>query len=212
MIECRKTRFHDEKGHLVDLQGLVYAPVALGTALLRKAFGYRPKYPSLSFRAIATIDQLLQPDHRCVEFGSGMSTPWLAARCGFLLSIENNKDWHRRVDAMIGGSRYSHIRYEMRDDARFADLSEYDDGFFDFALVDGWDRHGCVLSVAPKIRPGGWIYLDNTDKDMTRPDGDLRRAEAALLEAVRERGGSTRYFVDFATGNFFVEQGVLARL
>lgn len=212
MIELRKTRFHDEKGNLVDLIGKIYAPLALTTAVLRKVFGYRPKYPSLSFRAIAEIDRLLQPTYRCVEFGSGMSTPWFAARCGFLLSIENNKDWHRRVSAMIDGPRYSHVRYELRDDDRFSDLSGYDDGFFDFALIDGWDRHGCVLSVVPKIKPGGWIYLDNTDKDMTRPNGDLRRAEAALLEAVRERGGTIRYFVDFATGNFFVEQGLLVRL
>jgi len=47
---------------------------------------------------------------------------------------------------------------------------------------------------------------------MTFPDGDLRRAEAALLDAVRARGGSIRYFSDFSPTNFFVEQGALARL
>jgi len=82
---------------------------------------------------------------------------------------------------------------------------------FDFVLIDGWDRHGCVLNALAKLRPGGCIYLDNSDKDMTRPDGDLRRAEQALLAAVDERGGTARYFVDFSPTNFFVEQGLLAK-
>ena len=212
MIEYRKSRFYDEKGNPGDVGGVIYAPLALATATMRKLFDYRPKWPTLSFRAIKVIDYILEPSFRCVEFGSGMSTPWLAKRCNYLLSIENDKAWYDRVSAMIAANSFSHVRHELREANRYSDLSDHDDGLFDFVLVDGLDRHGCVISAVPKIRPGGWIYLDNSDKDMTKPEGDVRLAEAALLEAVAKRGGSTRYFVDFSVTNFFVEQGLLVRL
>ena len=212
MVAYRKSRFHDEKGNRVDFGGLLYVPHALVTAIFRKLFGCRMHQPMLSFRAIKVIDKLLQPDFNCVEFGSGMSTAWFADRCGFLLSVENDKDWCRLVDDMIADKGCTHVRHELRTPDEFGYLDNYDDSFFDFALIDGWDRVGCVQSVIPKIKPGGWVYLDNSDKDMTRPDGDLRQAEAALLDAVRQRGGTTRYFVDFAAGNLFAEQGLLVRL
>ena len=211
-ISNRISRFHDEKDNRVDLGGMVYAPLAFATAVLRVGFGYRPRQPMLSYRAAKEITALLTPDSRCVEFGSGLSTAWLAERCGFLLSVENDEGWHNRVSEMIKGPAFDHVRYELRDPARFAKLDEHPDESFDFILVDGWDRHGCVLSLLPKIKPGGWVYLDNSDKDMTRPDGDLRRAEEELLRAVTARNGSTRYFVDFSPTNFFVEQGLLAQL
>lgn len=208
----RKTRFHDEKGNLVDVAGGLLAPLALFSALLRVTIGYRPQMPTISFRATRTIGSLIEKDWNIVEFGSGMSTPWLSRRCGFLLSIESDEYWYHKVKGMLRARSLDNVRCEMRQPERYADISDYPDGFFDFALIDGLDRAGCVRSVVPKIKSGGWVYLDNSDKDMTRPDGDLRRAEEGLLKAVEDRSGSVRYFIDFSPTNFFVEQGMLARL
>ena len=47
---------------------------------------------------------------------------------------------------------------------------------------------------------------------MTNPNGDSRRAETALRNAVASRGGSIQSFTDFSPTNFFAEQGLLARL
>ncbi|MBT3659260.1 MAG: hypothetical protein HOK25_15815 [Rhodospirillaceae bacterium] len=208
-VTNRISRFHDEKGNRVDVRGMMYAPLAFATAVLRVVFGYRPRQPTISYRARTVIDGLLDSNSRVAEFGSGMSTPWLAGRCGFLLSLENDEEWHRKVSAMIATGDFGHVQYELRTPDSFSDLSGFPDGSFDFILIDGWDRHGCVVNALPKLRSGGWVYLDNSDKDMTRPDGDLRRAEEALLEAVRESEGTIRYFVDFSPTNFFVEQGLL---
>ena len=208
----RKSRFHDEKGNRIDAGGLIYAPAALTSALLRVAFGRRPAQPLISYRAAKHLDRLLRKDWRGVEFGSGYSTPWLANRLGFLLSIEDNSDWHRRVAGLLAGITPDAVRHELRTAEAYADLAEFPDGFFDFALVDGSRRADCIAAVVPKVRPGGWLYLDNSDKDMTKPGGDLRRAETLLLEHVRRRGGDARYFTDFAPTNFFVEQGLLVRL
>ena len=141
-----------------------------------------------------------------------MSTPWLAARCGTLLSIEDHPGWAERVRAMLAEAGATNCRHELRDAADYADLSNIPDQFFDLALIDGSDRRGCARSVLPKMAAGGIIYLDNSDKDFTRPDGDLRVAEAVLAEAARANGWPIRYFTDFSPTNFFAEQGMMIRV
>lgn len=204
-------RFHDNKGNRIDTTGLRYAPRALWTAVLRLFFGYRPALPWLSYRAIRELDALIRTDWRVLEFGSGMSTLWLARRCGFLHSIESDRGWYQQVSKMLARERLQHVRYELRDPARYADLRQYPDGYFDFVLVDGLARSECVRQALTKIRAGGWIYVDNIDMDLV-PGGDMRVVESLLQEAVSERGGEMRTFVDFAPTQFFVNQGVLIQL
>lgn len=208
----RKSRFHDEKGNFVDLAGLPYALPAFATAAAKRLFGRRPRVPMISYRGRAAIEAVLTPRCRMIEFGSGNSTPWFAARAAWVLSLEDDPDWFAHVQTVLAADGIANVRHELRSASAYADLSDIEDASVDFALVDGSDRAGCIRAVMPKLKPGAWLYLDNSDKDMTDPDGDLRRAEAALLEAVSARGGGVRYFSDFSPSNFFVEQGMLARL
>ncbi len=90
----------------------------------------------------------------------------------------------------------NNVRHELRTTENYADLSDIGDGTLDFALVDGTDREGSILSVVPKLKRGVGFYLDNSDKDMTRLDGDLRRAETR----VARRGGGTRRLVPLFLG------------
>ena len=94
-------RFHDNKGNRVDGAGLKYAPRALFGAAMRVLFGYRPPLPWLSFRAIRELDALIQSSWRLLEFGSGMSTLWLARRGGFLHSIESDRNWYQQVSRRL---------------------------------------------------------------------------------------------------------------
>jgi predicted O-methyltransferase YrrM len=142
-----------------------------------------------------------------------MSTTWLAARCGSLHSIEDDVNWYKKVKSLLAKRRVHNVRYELRATSSYPDLSEYPDGFFNFAVIDGAARADCVRSTLPKIAPGGWIYLDNTDLGAhENPNGDVQQAEQALLGAVAQRNGTARYFVDFAPTSFVVYQGMLARL
>ncbi len=211
-IEYRISRFHDEKGNLVDLAGLPNAPRAFLSAAAKRLFNRRPLVPMISYRARKIIDGLLTPQSAMVEFGSGNSTPWFAARTASVLSIEDHHDWYTHVQKTLQAMHIKNVRHELRTEENYADLSDVADGSLDFVLVDGTDREGCIRSVVPKLKPGAYLYLDNTDKDMTQANGDLRRAEIALQEAVQARGGNWWYFSDFSPTNFFVEQGALVRL
>ncbi len=210
--ESRISRFHDEKGNLVDFAGIPYAIPALASAAAKRLFGYRPAVPMISYRARREIENILDRDSRMVEFGSGNSTTWFASRVRSLLSVEDLPDWYEHVQRQLAERKVGNVKHVLRSAENYADLSEIEDGSLHFALIDGTDREGCIRAVVPKLISGGWLYLDNSDKDMGFPDGDLRRAETALREAVRVRGGSIRCFSDFSPTNFFVEQGMLARL
>ena len=210
--ECRISRFHDEKGNFVDSTCLVNALPAFATALLKRLFGYRPKVPMISFRARRVIATMLGPQSKMIEFGSGNSTPWFAAHAGMIVSIEDDSNWYDHVQKLLTELDIKNVKHKLRTKINYSDLSEIDNATLDFALVDGTDREGCIRSVVPKLKPGAFLYLDNSDKDMTFPNGDLRRAEKALLEAIEIRGGTVQYFSDFSPTNFFVEQGMLAQL
>lgn len=205
----RRSRLHDEKGNRIDTAGLVYAPLALATALTKRLLGWRPSQPMISYRAQRVLASRLKPDSLVVEFGSGMSTPWLAARCGRLISFEDHPGWAKRVQAMLARRGLNNVDYRVRPPDAFPDLADLPDGCIDLALIDGTDREGCARMVLPKMRVGGTIYLDNSDKDMTNPTGDLRRTEAVLREAVERLGWPVRTFTDFSPTNFFAEQGTM---
>lgn len=209
--ELRKTRFHDEKGNPVDWGGAFYAPLALMSAA-GKLCGLRPVQPMISYRAGRVIAGLLSPSARVLEFGSGYSTLWFARRCGEVLSIEDDPHWYATVQALLKREGAGHVRHELRSGDGYSRLDDVPDSYFDFVLVDGTDRAGCVATALRKVKPGGWIYLDNSDKDMTLPHGDSRRADALLFAEAKRRGGESRYFTDFSPTNFFAEQGLLVQV
>lgn len=210
--DLRKTRFHDEKGNLVGWSGLLNAPKAFMSGFARVIFNRRPNLPWISYNAIRDLNIIMRPNWSVIEFGSGSSTAWLAKRCKTLYSIEDNREWFEYVSAQLVNKGCDNVNYVLQSGASYSDLSDFEDGSIDFALIDGLNPADCMRQVIPKIKPGGYVYLDNSDKYADTLDGDIRIAEKILLEAVLRRNGQVKYFVDFAPSQFFVNEGVLAKI
>jgi hypothetical protein len=207
--EFRISRFHDEKGNFVGPRALVTFPVAVLYRVLSKLRIF-PAYPWLGFSAIQHIRKLLRSDWRVLEFGSGMSTLWWARHSNLLVSREDNETWYNSVASRLQ-TKMERLQYILARGEQYYDLSAFPNAYFDFILVDGSYRSKCIEASLPKLKPGGYMYLDNSDKDIVSK-GDLRRAEAVILEAVNERKGTARYFTDFAPGNLTPQQGLLVQL
>lgn len=205
----RRTRFHDEKGHCVTFEALSNLPRALITWGLFKTAGYRPKLPWLSYDAIRIIEKILDPGKRVLEFGSGMSTLWLAERCGFLVSIEHDRKWYKTVAKQLSRHDFSNVAYQLRSWEDYENLNGESDLKFDFVLVDGVKRLQCVRTALGKLASGGFIYLDDSD---VHRDPERQLAEELILAAVDRTGGSVSYFVDFAPALIHTKEGLLARL
>src|SRR5438874_4881676 len=112
--EYRKTRLHDQKGHRVDLAGLVYAPHSLVTTVLR-FIGYRPLIPWMPYRAARALNRIITREMRVLEFGSGGSTVWLARRAGSVHSIEHEIAWYEQMSDQLRKHRLTNVTYELRD-------------------------------------------------------------------------------------------------
>lgn len=208
----RRTRLHDEKGNLAHPGEWLYLPLVLERFLGRVLFGHLHAEPWWTFRIKKRIAQLLGPGTNAVEFGSGQSTLWLGARVGRLLSIEENADWAARVKTSLARAGLGNVVHELRPPESYADLSAVPDGSVDFCVIDGYARGRCAAAVLPKMKDGGWVYLDNSDKDMGQPeDGfNVRSAEATLRAAAAPGGIET--FTGFTIGFLNTHQGTLFRI
>ena len=82
-----------------------------------------------------------------------------------------------------------------------------DETGFDLIMVDGSHRSECVSHAAKLLRPGGILYLDNSDKDPTARGGDMRLAEEYAIQFAKQQNGTTTYFTDFAPTQMMVQQG-----
>lgn len=203
----RGTRLHNHAGRLLDAAGFRYLPRSLLTTLSLKLANRRAELPLLSFRAIKRLDRLIAPDWKVLEFGSGMSTIWFARRCGALVSVETDRGWYDSVSKMLAERGLGNVDYRFRAPSEAHVLEEYEDSHFDLALVDGVARDCAMMTAIAKVKPGGYIYMDNTDS----PDRSYKVARSMLLRAA---GGeaNVQVFNDLTPSRVYVTEGTLARV
>jgi hypothetical protein len=203
----RRSRFHTEEGALPPLRALLSVPISLWQIVRFRLTGRRPETPWIPFSAIRYIRRQVRREWRVLEIGSGMSTLWFAERCAEVDSIEADVSWHERLVAELAarGSQ-ARVHYRWRWD-HMCDFSMWPDRSLDLLFVDGGPRPECVEAGLAKVRPGGLIYVDNTDQPRTSG-----RSKDLLIRLAREPGTELTTFRDFVPGNLFVNEGMLLRL
>ena len=133
-----------------------------------------PGTPWLTPAAIALLDGELTRDMVGVEFGSGSSTLWFAARLRHLTSFEPNPIWYTRVQAQLveAGARNVELVQQDAPDAANESLdatpysaaaSRFPDHSVNFVLVDGPNRCACLVQGIRALKPGGLLVLDNAN-------------------------------------------------
>lgn len=203
-----KSRLHNYKGELIDFGGLRYLPQTVVTTIALKCFGYHFEIPWLGWRAISRLDGLIQRDWKVREFGSGMSTLWLAKRCGQLVSIERNEQWYEKIRSTLSRRGWGHVEYRLEKKETYALAQGYPDQYFDLVIVDGLDRAACMETALKKVKSTGYIHLDNSDQ---RWEG-VPEAEQLALQAVGFDPSKYEYFNDFYPGFIAAYQGMLISL
>lgn len=212
--DLRKSRLHDEKGNFVGLgRLLLHAPAAVATGLLRLTVDYRPPLPWISYSAINVLERFLTKSSRVLEFGSGMSTIWYARRAGEVCSVEDYKPWFDKVSDLLNREHIDNVKYHLAaTPSAYSEFMADDPSGFDLIMIDGSIRSSCISHAAKMLRPGGIIYLDNSDKDSTSRGGDMRLAEKLVMQLASSRKATVTYFTDFAPTQFFVQQGLMVKL
>ncbi len=121
-----------------------------------------PDWPWLTRDAVHIIGSLLRPKDVGIEFGSGRSTLWFARQCRQLTSIESSAEWYERVAAMLSAGAVTNVTLLHRVQPDYAKTAaDAADASLDFALVDGIARDACSVALAPKLKAGGFLVIDN---------------------------------------------------
>ena len=159
---------------------------------IRYAFFRRMHKPApwLSPTSILFFKKYLEKDMVGAEFGSGSSTLFFAPRISKLYSVEHNEEWYNLINEKLKGLNSSNVDYRFvlqNDKSDFVDdvfdleekrdfeirrdyvnyfraLNDIQDHSLDFAIVDGRARTECCHEILPKIKKGGILILDNSER------------------------------------------------
>jgi hypothetical protein len=142
----------------------------------------RPWWP---YVAVEAVEAALPARARVVEYGGGGSTLWLLDRGATVVCIEHDRDWAATLTEEADGRAELRLvepstSGEVSSGGLFYDdyvtaVADLPDGSQDLVIVDGRARVACGLAAMSKVRPGGMLLLD--DSDRARYEG-LREALA----------------------------------
>ena len=116
-----------------------------------------PEMPWFAPAAILRLDEILQLDWIAFEWGSGRSTPWIARRVKFLTSIETSTEWFERIRQQ---PRVNYLVRFVPLDSPYA-IDGLLNNSLDLIVIDGEERRACLAHALPKIKPGGWLVIDD---------------------------------------------------
>lgn len=117
-------------------------------------------------------DFLILNDKAVLEFGMGASTIWLSKRCNFLTSVDHDPDWFNQVKILIEKTNVSLNLFESnvihgtdfieKSYSHIAD--QFHDESLDLILIDGRNRVDCFFRSESKLKKGGIMVLDNSER------------------------------------------------
>lgn len=144
----------------------------------------------------------LAPRAFVFEWGCGASTRWFAEHCGFVVSVEHDKNWLVGADLRKAGLENFFIHLEppagpspdrLSDACGFAgtfgtkqDFQRYVEVIlqyppcFDLVYIDGRARPACVRHAKDRVRRGGWVLLHDSEREHYKPAQMLMAAWKAI--------------------------------
>ena len=127
------------------------------------------------------------------EYGGGNSTLWLAKQVKSLTTVEHDAGWFTRIEQQLAEAGLTNcvVLFRKPQDAEtttpeaangdgigylsekcpgsFAayvqTIDEFPDNSFDLVFVDGRSRAACLHHAARKVRPGGFLVLDDSNRE-----------------------------------------------
>ena len=157
---------------------------------------FYPNRPWTTPASILFFEKVLTKDMIGLEYGSGRSTLFFASRLKQLVSIEHYEGWYNLVRQQLETSDITNVDYHLilkedtpdkTDDTDiqldkligseprmdyytyYTKVNTYEDGHFDFVLIDGRAREKCGLNAIPKLKSGGIFVLDNSERPRYKP-------------------------------------------
>lgn len=143
--------------------------------------------PWMTYAAISWLEEFLRPEMSVFEWGSGGSSAFFAQRAKSVVSVEHDAAWFSSVVEALRQKGYTNAAVNLVEPVRgippslwytstcpdYAQCSferyasfidSYPDESFDLVVVDGRSRTGCMQHAMPKVKRGGILLLDNSER------------------------------------------------
>lgn len=164
-------------------------------ALKEGAGSVKDQQAWITFKAIDFLNRHLNNKHKVFEYGGGGSTLFFLNRVKEVVTVEHNEEWFTILQQIINKKAVNHwkgklIKAEhsnlveppdMANPAHYSSedkasqglnyksyataIDAYPDAYFDCVLVDGRSRPACIVHSVPKLKSGGFLVLDNSDRE-----------------------------------------------
>lgn len=144
--------------------------------------------PDMPTTVVDYLDSLINENWVLYEWGSGASTFWFAERCSKIISVEYLKVFYEYLlkvqqERMIPNTKMqfcyvppdssknpnyiaSHSSAKGLSFRVFAHhIDQYPDDTFDMIVIDGRVRNRCLQLAVPKVKSGGYIVYDDTERE-----------------------------------------------
>lgn len=161
----------------------------------KKSNPLQDEKPWITFSALDFLEKTLTKDMRVYEYGMGGSTLFFAKRVKEIVSVEHDKKWFNLVQETIKKKGYgnwkgyllepeittdkvnidpSHPDSYTSEDPCFNEkkfinyavhIDKYSDEYFDLIVIDGRARPSCFKHSLTKVKKGGFIVLDNSERN-----------------------------------------------
>jgi hypothetical protein len=174
--------------------------------------------PWIAFPATRFLKKHLKKELRIFEYGSGGSTLFFANFAKSLISIEHDPSWVENVKRTLEEKRYTNClvqliapepnspdaeespdfasylvksdRYQGFNFKKYVQsIDMYPDHSFDVISIDGRARTACFRHALPKLKVGGYLIWDNTD----RPEYQQGLSSAPVSFIRRDFSGATPF-------------------
>lgn len=143
--------------------------------------------PWWPYDAVSWVDANLPSGARVFEYGGGGSTLWLEDRGAIITTVEHDESWYRQlVDQLAAGVELLFRPPAASGSVTSAVAPGFFDGYvaaideqldisLDFVIVDGRSRVACARRALLKIKPGGLLLIDDTDRERYGPVIEMLR-------------------------------------
>jgi len=146
----------------------------------------------ITFQSKEWLENFLKPNMTIFEYGSGGSTIFFTKRVKKVTSIEHDQNWYKSLKKILKEKKIKNCDYilskpqkinhyknqNFSDYKNFSSKEYYDFCFksyvktienfpnenFDLIFIDGRARPSCVFSSLDKVKPGGIIMMDNSER------------------------------------------------
>ena len=137
--------------------------------------------PWWPYDAIAWVAKQIQPQAQVFEYGGGGSTLWLADKGATVTVVEHDAAWRQKLNTALSGKakvlrRDIDITGKLTStvvpgffDNYVSAIDEEPDDSLDLVIIDGRARIDCVRHARLKVRPGGLLLLDDTQRGRYQP-------------------------------------------